>query len=388
MKIWDMLKGGALRETRAADPSWDALTGGAGAATASGMHVDAKSAESLSTVYACVQALAESTACLPLHVYRRTDTGDRERADGHWLSRLLDRPNDYQTGMEYRESQTAAILLHGNSYARKELNGAGEVVSLQPMHPQRVTVVRLDNGRYRYDWTDDSGKVHRLLADEVLHLKDRSEPGSIVGKSRIAIARENLGLALALRKHGANTFSRGRPSAVLLNEGKRDFTTEELKTISERLEYFASAGAGRVMNLPRGVKWENIGISNEDMEFIAAQQFSVADICRIFRVPPVLVQDLTHATYSNVDRLGDYFVSFALQRWLTCWEEGISRSLLGPIARQRYYAEHQTGGLLRAQPKERSEFYKTMIDAGVMDAGECRKLENLPQRDVDAANAS
>jgi len=75
MKLFDMLRG--RTETRAAaEPSWDALSGGAGAATASGMHVDAKSAESLSTVYACVQALSESTACLPLHVYRRTDGGD------------------------------------------------------------------------------------------------------------------------------------------------------------------------------------------------------------------------------------------------------------------------------------------------------------------------
>jgi len=388
MKIWDMLRG--RFETRAADPSWNALVNGGGANTTAGAYVDAKSAESLSTVYACVQALAESTACLPLHVYRRTEGGDRERADGHWLSKLLDAPNSAQTGMEFRESQTAAVLLHGNAYARKEFNGAGEVIALHPLHPARVSIVKLDSGRHRYDYTDDNGKPVRLLADEVLHLKDRTEPGSIVGKSRIQIARENLGLSLALRQHGANSFSRGaRPSAVLYNEGKRDLTTEEMTALKARLDYFASpAGAGKVMQMPRGLKWETVGISNEDAEWIAAQQFAVADICRIFRVPPVLVQDLTHATYSNVDRLGDYFVSFALQRWLTCWEEGISRSLLGPIARQRYYAEHQTGGLLRAQPKERSEFYKAGIDAGWLFPDEVRRLENLPQRDVDAANAA
>jgi HK97 family phage portal protein len=387
MNIWNMLRG--RTEQRAADPSWAALVNGGGGNSTAGAYVDAKSAESLSTVYACVQALSESTACLPLHVYGRTDTGDRERADGHWLSRLLDRPNDWQTGMEFRESQTAAVLLWGNSYAQKITNGAGEVMQLLPLHPARVSIVRLDSGRYRYDYTDDAGKVQRLLADEVLHLKDRTDPGSIVGKSRIQIARESLGLALALRKHGATVFSRGRPSAVIYNEGKRDFTTEELIAFRERLNVFSrSENAGKVMNLLRGMKWENIGISNEDMEWLSAQQFAVADICRIFRVPPVLVQDLTHATYSNVDRLGDYFVSFALQRWLTCWEEGISRSLLGPIARQRYYAEHQTGGLLRAQPKERSEFYKAGIDAGWLFADEVRRLENLPQRDVDGANAA
>ena len=384
MKILDMLRG--RTEQRAADPSWAALSGGVGGNSAAGTYVDAKSAESLAAVFACVSALSESVSCLPLHVYRRADGGDRERADGHWLSKLLDAPNSYQTGQEFIESQTAAVLLHGNAYAQKISNGAGEVVELLPMHPARVSVVRLDSGRHRYDWTDDSGKVVRLLADEVLHLKDRAESGSIVGKSRIAVARENLGLALALRRHGSNTFSRGRPSAVLVNEGKRDFTTEELKTISDRLEYFSSTGAGKVMNLPRGLKWENIGISNEDMEFIAAQQFAVADIARIFRVSPVMIQDLTHATFSNVTELGLQFVRYSLQRWLSMWEWNISRSLLGPIARQRYQAEFAVEGLLRGDSTKRAEFYKTMIDAGVMDASECRRLENLPQRPADATN--
>lgn len=129
MKILDMLRGGA-REIRSTDPSWNALTGGN--LSASGAYVDARTAESISTVFACVQALSESTSTLPLHVYRRTDEGSRERADAHWLSRLLD-----GCGFEFRESMTAAVLLHGNAYARKELNGAGEVVSLTPMHPQR-----------------------------------------------------------------------------------------------------------------------------------------------------------------------------------------------------------------------------------------------------------
>ena len=385
MKILDMLRG-RYESRAAADPSWAALSAGVGGTSAAGTYVDAKSAESLAAVFACVSALSESVSCLPLHVYRRAESGDRERADSHWLSKLLDAPNSYQTGMEFIESQTAAVLLHGNAYAQKITNGAGEVVELLPMHPARVSVVRLDSGRHRYDWTDDSGKVVRLLQDEVFHLKDRSDSGSIVGKSRIAVARENLGLALALRRHGSNTFSRGRPSAVLVNDGKREFTSEELKAISNRLDYFANEGAGRVMNLPRGLKWENVGISNEDMEFIAAQQFAVADIARIFRMSPVMIQDLSHATFSNVTELGLQFVRYSLQRWLSMWEWNISRSLLGPIARQRYHAEFAVEGLLRGNSEARATFYKTMIEAGVMQPAECRKLENLPALPVDATN--
>lgn len=385
MKILDMLRGG-LRETRAGDPSWNALANGGGNSLA-GSYVDSRSAESISTVFACVQALSESTACLPLHTYRRNEDGSRERADGHWLSRVLERPNEYQAGMELRESMTATVLLWGNAYARKEFNGAGEVTALHPMHPGRVSIVKLDSGRYRYDWTDDNGRVVRLLAEEVLHLRDRTDPGSIVGKSRVTIARETLGLSLSLRTHGTASFGRGaRPASVLYNEGKQDMTTEQLHNLRDLMNNYSSpvnAGKTLIMGV-RGLKLENVGLSNEDAQWLEAMNFSVTEVCRMFRVPPILVQTLEQASYNNVNELGQQFVRFSLTRWLNLWESAISQQLLGPIARQRYYAEHAVDALLRAQAGERADFYaKALNNEPWMGVDEVRRLENLPQRDVD-----
>jgi HK97 family phage portal protein len=380
MKILDMLRG--RTERRAEDPSWNALANGGGNSLA-GSYVDSRSAESISTVFACVQALSESTACLPLHTYRRNEDGSRERADGHWLSRVLERPNEYQAGMEMRESMTATVLLWGNAYARKEFNGAGEVTALHPMHPGRVSIVKLDSGRYRYDWTDDNGRVVRLLAEEVLHLRDRTDPGSIVGKSRVTIARETLGLSLSLRTHGTASFGRGaRPASVLYNEGKQDLSTEQVQAMRSIMDGYASpvnAGKTLIMGM-RGLKLENVGLSNEDAQWLEAMSFSVTEICRMFRVPPLFVQSLEQASYNNVTSLSDTFVKFSLTRWLSMWESAIAQQLLGPIARQRFYAEHAVDALMRAQAGERATFYKSGIDAGWLDVEEVRRLENLPPR--------
>lgn len=378
MKFLDLFK----RETRSSvDPSWDALTGST--LTTSGAHVDGRNAESISAVFGCVQALSESTACLPLHTYRRNADGSRERADEYWLSRLLDRPNEWQTGMEFRESQTAAILLWGNAYARKELNGSGEVIALHPMHPQRVAIVRLDSGRYRYDYTDEDGRVVRLLPDEVLHLRDRTDPGSIVGKSRIAIARDTLGLSITLRQHGSRYFGRGaRPASVLTNSNNQMLTAEQRGELIAQLDRFATpANAGKTMVLPPGFKYESVGMSNEDSEWLAAKNFGVTEICRLFRVPPILVQTLEQASYNNVESLGAQFVKFSLTRWINLWESSISHQLLGPIARQRYYTEHSVDALLRGSATERADVYaKALNNEPWMDADEVRRLENLPPR--------
>lgn len=371
MNIWPFKR----TERRAADPSWDAVQN----STISD-DVNAKTAEGLTAVYACVQALSESTACLPLHVYRRGENGDRQRADNHPLSRVLDAPNPDQSGLAFRESLTAAVLLHGNGYARKEYNRSGELTALYPLDSRGVSVVRLESGRHRYDYTDDSGKVVRLLQDEVFHLRDRTDAGSFMGKSRIATTRESLGLAIAVREHGSFTFKNGTRMAGIF-EHEKPLQVEDTNAIHMGWRAFQNhKSPGKAFLAPQGVTYKPIAMSLEDAEWIAANQYGVEEVCRIFRVPPTLIADLRHGNYSNTLELGQQFVRYSLARWLNMWEADISRQLLGPIARNTVYAEHSVEGLLRGDAKQRSEFYATMIASGVMDADEVRRLENLPQR--------
>ncbi len=365
-------------EDKPADPSWAALVNQS-AVSSSGQFVDAKSAEGISAVFGCVQALSESTACLPLHVYARTEDGERQRAVDHPLSRVLREPNNNQTGLAFRESLTASVLLHGNGYARKEFNRSGELAALHPMNPQGVTVVKLDSGRHRYDYTDDGGKVVRLLQDEVFHLRDRTEPGSIIGKSRIAIARETLGLSLALRAHGAATFRNGtRLSGIL--ETDRALSVEQQDALRAGwLNYAGSSSSGKTFIAPHGISYKELSMTLEDALWVSASQWSTEEVCRIFRVPPTLVADLRHGNYSNTVELGQQFVRYSLARWISIWESEIARSLLGPIERGRYYVEHSVEGLLRGNPEARADFYGKAIKDGWMTVDEVRKLENLPK---------
>lgn len=368
------------REKRSTDPSWDALVN-RGALAQSGQFVDANSAESISAVFACVQALSESTATLPLHVFNRSDDGTRERADDHPLARVLRQPNDYQSGLQFRESMTAAVLLHGNAYARIERDRSGELTALHPMKSGSVTVVRLASGRYAYDYTDEDGKVSRLLDHEVFHLADRTEPGSIVGRSRISIARDQLGLALAQREHGSAVFRNGAfPSGVLTGPADKSFSEEQMAKISDswNRRISGTGNAGKTPLLLWGIQYQALSPNLEELQWIASQQFSVTEVCRIFRVPPILVQTLEQASYNNVTELSQQFIRYSLARWIAMWESEIQRQLLGPIARKRYHAEHSVEGLLRGNPEARADFYGKAIKDGWMTVDEVRKLENLP----------
>lgn len=376
------------KETRAeADPSWAALIP---SGTAAGIPVSPGNAETISTVFSCVQSIAETIGGLPLILYRNGANGDRERAADHPLYRVLhDAPNERQTALEFREQLTAHVLLWGNGYAEIHSDAAGNVTALEPIHPRNVTVLRLPSGRIRYDVADpETGRVRPLLADEVLHLKDRTDNG-IVGKSRIQVAREMLGGVLAAQEHGSATFANGaRLSGVLKTPNVLDAASAERIGTSWRSQFSGTANSGKVAVLENGLEYQQLSMSMEDAQWLESRQFSVEEVCRIFRVPPVLVADLRHANFSNSVEMNRWFVTHTLRRWLTMWEEGAERALLGPIARTRYFIEHNVEGLLRGDSKGRAEFYGSGIKDGWLLRSEARRLENLPTIEgIDDAQA-
>ena len=102
-------------------------------------------AQGVSAVYACVQAIAETTASLPLILFKRNGD-DRERASDHPLYRVLhDQANPEQTALEAREYMQACVLLRGNAFARLVRGWDGQVPGAFMKAgdlDQRVTVER------------------------------------------------------------------------------------------------------------------------------------------------------------------------------------------------------------------------------------------------------
>jgi len=332
------------------------------------------SAESLSTVTACVSAVAETIASLPLSLYRRTVDG-QEKAPDHPLYRILhDQPNDFQSALEFREQMTAAMLLRGNAYARIVRGNDGQVRQLLPIRPDRVAIIYRDDFSIGYQVSHFKGATERLLPTDLFHLRHRSDDG-ILGVSPIARAKEVLELALAERNHGNDTFANGAKLLGVLKAPGR-LNPDQRKTLGESWKAYK---AGGTPVLDDGLDYQTVSMTLEDSEWIAARQFSVEEVCRLFRVPPTIVGDLRHGNYSNTSELFRQFVTLSLRRHLLVWEQAISIQLLSESGRKTYFAEHGVEGLLRGDSKTRADFYHSAITDGWMTVDEVRQLENLPK---------
>ena len=118
-------------------------------------------------------------------------------------------------------------------------------------------------------------------------------------------------------------------------------------------------------------------MSPEDSQFLQTRSFQLTEICRIFRVPPHMIGDLSRSTFSNIEHQSIDFVVHTIRPWLVRWEQAISRTLLTDEERTIYYAKFNVDGLMRGDFATRMSGYAIARQNGWMSANEIRALENM-----------
>ena len=369
-------------EQRSAPTTWDLLRTGADFHSDTGVPVSANLAENLSVVFACVQVISETVAMLPAHVYRKGQDGKRAEDPNHPVAVMLGGDaNARQTAGEFIEMMTAHCLLRGNGYAEIVRDGRGAPVALNPFHPDHVSVVRIPRtGRYAFDVSLPEGGTRRLLPEEMFHLKDRSDDG-VIGKSRLARARETFGGALATERYAGSTFRNGASMSGILSHPEH-IGEEASKNLRESFKatYSGADKAGEVAVLEEGLKWQQISVSPDDAQMLESRRFSVEALARIFRVPPPVIGDFQGGNYSSISEVGRWFYSHCIMPWLTKWERQIERSLFSALSRRSLEVEFDADLLLRSDMLTRFQAYRIAREIGVYNANELRKFEKQNPR--------
>ncbi len=342
--------------------------------TTSGKTVNERTALQTTAVYACVRILAETIASLPLHTYRYTDRG-KEKALEHPLYYLLhNEPNSEMTSFVFRETLMSHLLLWGNAYAQIIRDGRGQILSLYPLLPDKMTVDRATNGEIIYQYRTDRG-VYLLRREEVLHIPGLGFDG-LIGYSPIAMAKNAIGMAIATEEYGASFFANGaNPGGVLEHPG----VVKDPKRVRESWNavYQGSSNAHRVAVLEEGMKFQAIGIPPEQAQFLETRKFQINEIARIFRVPPHMLADLEKSSFSNIEQQSLEFVKYTLDPWVIRWEMAIQKALFLPSEKKQYFVKFNLDGLLRGDYQSRMSGYATGRQNGWLSSNDIRELENM-----------
>ena len=349
------------------------FTLGAVGNSSSGVNVNESNSIGLPSVWAAVRLLSETISSLPLNVYRKDKDGSKYIDEGNPLNNLLSTaPNNKYTSFTWRNTLMSNLLLWGNAYCLIIRNGAGRPISLDLLQPDKVEPVIGDDGEIYYKVKDKN----TFASMEILHIVGLSFDG-LVGKSPIQVNKEAVGFGLATQQYGSNFFTGANLSGVLEHPGVlTDDAANRLRT-SWANRYGGLANSHSTAVLENGTKFKPIAIPLADSAFIESRNFSVAEIARLFRVPPHMIGDLSRSTYSNIEQQSLEFAKYSLTPYLVNLEMEFNRKLLSTKEQSTHFCKFRTNELLRGDVNSRADYYRKLFEVGALSPNEIRSMEDM-----------
>lgn len=361
------------------------------ASVKSGVAVNYKTAMEAGTALACARVIAEGIAQVPFKLFRERQGGGMDAAKNHGLYDLLaNRPNEWQTSFELRETIGFHLAFMGNAYLFKVRGLRGEVVELLPFEPNIVTVKRSNWERSYLVRTIDGAQIE-VPSKNMWHLRGLSWDG-ISGIPGVRLAREAIGLALATEEHGARMFSNGaKPGGVLSTDGT--LKEEQIKLLRESWDAAqgGNENAYKTAILFGGLKFQPMAMTGVDAQHLEQRRFQVEEVCRFFRVMPIMVGHADKAaTYASAEQMFLAHVVHTMMPWYTRIENSADVNLLTDAERaQGYYTKFMASALMRGASTERANYYSKALGSGGspawMTQDEVRALEEMNPMGGDAA---
>lgn len=330
----------------------------------------------LSTVYRCVNLIADSVAQLPFEPYQVDSKGYKKKYQKHPAYHVLNcEPNARMTRFTFIKLLISSMLLRGNGYAYIVREANGDVRELIYLPSEYVTIIPP-----KYIYEPVSYKVTGFDFDvpskDMIHLLNYSYDG-VTGISTLSFARDTLELASNSEEHARNFFGGGcNVGGILTVQASLNSKQKDDIKSSWNKAFSSNTGQSNGLAVLEGnMNYQPISVNSKDAQLLETRQFNVTDICRFFNVSPVMAFDLSHSSYSTVEATNISFLSTTLQPILSKIELEFKRKLFkehGDIDIKFDVAE-----ILRTDKTSQSDYYQKMILNGVMSVNEVRKELNL-----------
>ncbi|MGM9582216.1 MAG: phage portal protein [Phascolarctobacterium sp.] len=341
-------------------------------------QVTEEKALTLGAVYACVNLYARTMASLPCILYRKGPNGKERATDHHLYGLLHNEPNPNMSSHTFRKTMEASLKLYGNAYAWIEFDKYYRIKALWPLQSNSVVPQRsMRTGELFYDAVLYDGTARRFRAYEMVHIPGLGFDG-ISGRSPVRQFAETMGLSLDIKKYGRKFFQNGaRPAGILKHPGSLSEEAQQRLTKSFERRYSGVDNSSKTMLLEEGMEYQSIGIAPDEAQFLESQKFGVNEIARIYGIPPHMIADLEHSTFSNIEQQDLNFAKHSILPECVNWEQELMRKLLNDAERDAYEIEFNMEGLVRGDMQSRYQAYAIGRQWGFLTADDIREKENM-----------
>lgn len=342
----------------------------------SGVPVTLESALKVSVAMACGRVISEGIAMLPVKIMQATDRL-RSPARSHPLyDKLATSPNPLQTAFEFFESMGLHLAFSGKAYVYTP-RVSGRIDGLYLLEPAWVTVEHRWPQRPTYRVTTDTGPL-TLQADEVWEVKGPSWC-TYTALEPLELARQALGLSMSIEQGQAKLNASGVrvPGFISVKDTLTDPQHEKLSRWVSKVN--AEAATGRNAVLDMAATWVSQSMSNVDAQTMEQRKFQIEEICRFFRVMPIMVgYSDKAATYASAEQMFLAHLVHTIGPWARRIEQSIDKWLLSVEERRTgLYSNMNEKALLRMSAKDQADYLKGLTNSGIMVRNEAREILDL-----------
>lgn len=347
----------------------------------SGLTLSKATTKNIPTVYACVMAVSKAISlCYPQHMVPDDDEETLEKSTTSPASRVLRKPNSYQTWPQFILNVIATMLFDGESFVLIVRDERYAVKALHQMNNANCTpYVEPTTGEVFYSVGDNpmlpQMTSYMVPARDMIHFRQYCPRHPLVGESAIAAAALAAGVNVALSANQAAFYNNmSRPSGILSTDAV--LTKDQLAQLRAAFdEQSKDMAAGKIPVLGGGMKFSAMGISSQDAQLVEAQRMSIEEIARVFGVPLPVIGDLSHGNLSNTEATINFWLATGLGSTIENVERSFDAAFNLPATE---YIELDVTALLRMDFTARVEGYTKAIQGGLIAPNEAREKEGLP----------
>ena len=257
-------------------------------------------------VFLSVNKIAKKVAAVDLNLYRINNAqGNSTEIFSHPLLDLLHNPNPFQTGRFFITQTIQNRKLAGEAFWLKIRNGK-QVVELWNLDPTRITIIK-DKTNYirHYEFLTESGLV-RFERDDIVHFKDPNPFDVYRGFSPLIPAKTRVETEYHASRYQAQFFkNNARPDFFLVSD--EIIPDEEKQKAREAFNqnHKGAANAGKLGFLEGGMKYQQVSISQREMDYIESMNATRNDIMAAFGVPESMIagDDVKYANAKEAYRM-------------------------------------------------------------------------------------
>jgi len=339
-------------------------------------RVTEETALQISAVWAAVNLKATTMASMALNFYRMTPNG-REQDTNYSLYRLFaNKPNRYQTRVEFFETLGLNLYLTGNAFCRI-VRDKGEIVSLMPLMSSQMEVELMNDGSIVYTYSNGRD-VQAYAESSIWHVKLTSN--GITGMSPLQYAANAIGMAITGEEWASNIVGNGgKPTGILMYD--KVLTADQRSQLKDKFKDLREGPTDALMVLEAGMKYEQVSLSPQDVQLLEARRFQIEDIARFFAVPSVMINDTSGSTVwgSGIQQIIEGWYKLGLRPELERIESSIRTHLMPELDRDTISVEFDFEELLRTDFANRVVTGAQAVNSGLMSRNEWRRREWLPE---------